>query len=553
LYKVSGDEYRLWNSWKNQLIGIGFLTLNHQQLLSIINNVNVELDFNVHVYFSFWSFTENVLSVFKVECTGYGDFTSGMIVKSFGPIYFFAVTFLVALVSRFVAKCVNQALLAMDLDRCVNLYFSLILTFFVGVASMALSLFKCVKSPNGVYTMKQDPAVNCYEGTWNSLLVVGIFSVLLYCIGSVAMFTYIICTAPYYFSDIHYQRRWKFLFIKFRPDAHYWALVIMARGLATNIGFVFFTFGLAQLYWILACESTYMGLTIFAMPWRFVKSNYLCIFASISVIYACALNALWVEQDGVLRKDVSLMIIVVTSCPVALALILCIYVAITRRIWSDWSGEKARREVCSSQFTQIQNECRRVSALNSEVGKNLYCDAAEWDAHFLKASSQLIPAVFFAQQKSMSRLISSGCVLDTFNESGIQTTLEELSSEENVPGTETKKVMSRSGFEYSNGKDHDLSSSGISESSTYHTSNGASKHSVFDSTTQTRDPQDEIWLVPHEPAIDHLIATPRERTSGISMSPRSPREGYMSPRTPMEGAFSPRSPRSPPASPRETV
>jgi hypothetical protein len=525
LYKTSGDVHRLWNSWKNQLIAIGFLTLNHQQLLSIINAVNVELSFNVSAYFSFWSFTENVLSMFKVECTGYGDFTSSMVVKSLGPIYFAVVTFVTVRLSRVVAIVFQKPILSMNTDRSINLLFSLILTFFVGVASLSLTLFKCIKSPNGTFTMKQDPSVNCYEGTWNSLLVVGIFSVMVYCIGCGSLFTWQIIVAPTKFADRVFQMRWKFLFIKFRPDCHWWALIIMGRGLTTNIGFVFLTLGIGQLYWILACECTYMFVTIVYMPWRFRSANGLAIFACVSVMFAAAVNALWVEQETQIYSDVAIIIITITSLPVFGALCMVAWVIYSRRIFQDITGEKVRKAEAAVEFEKVSKAAKRVANLNNDVGLSLYYSAAEWDQYYLSMFAEVVPSVFYAQRRTKQRLIASGNILESYSDLGFSFTLEDLHKYEG----EVKMTSSEN------------STTKKANSSVSSAPPGAGGVGI-EISTQTHFAEDDHWHPPSEPPTFTLLS-PR----GLISTPRGDSRGATPAGTPMQ---SPRSPRDSPRSPR---
>merc|ERR1712226_1161004 len=110
---------------------------------------------------------------------------------------------------------------------------------------MSFTLFRCVQNPNEEWTLTKDRSILCYEDKWFSMLAVAIASVLLYCVAFLVLLVCVICLVPRgsRFQVPGFQMRWKFLFIKFRPEAYWWGLVFLSRGIIMNAGFVMLTLG----------------------------------------------------------------------------------------------------------------------------------------------------------------------------------------------------------------------------------------------------------------------------------------------------------------------
>merc|ERR1719379_738752 len=102
-------------------------------------------------------------------------------------------------------------------------------------------IFNCRDNPepNDRLSLTSDLSVVCFESTWNSMMVVGIAAVLLYCVLYSAALVRTIIMAPKMFHDVTFQRLWKFVFIKFRPDVYWWSLPLLLRAIAVNVGFTF--------------------------------------------------------------------------------------------------------------------------------------------------------------------------------------------------------------------------------------------------------------------------------------------------------------------------
>merc|ERR1711871_742318 len=100
-------------------------------------------------------------------------------------------------------------------------------TFYAGVASVSMTLFKCSPNPNTLRTLSADRGLICYEPTWQTMLIVAILAVTIWCAGYIAVIVYGFWTIPSHFHKEEIQSRWKFMLLKFRPDVHWWALVFV--------------------------------------------------------------------------------------------------------------------------------------------------------------------------------------------------------------------------------------------------------------------------------------------------------------------------------------
>eukprot|EP00932_Pfiesteria_piscicida_P015274 SRR837773.27319.p1 GENE.SRR837773.27319~~SRR837773.27319.p1 ORF type:complete len:315 (-),score=127.09 SRR837773.27319:127-1017(-) len=179
---------------------------------------------------------------------------------------------------------------------------------------MALTMFKCASNPNGIDTLSKDQSVICGSSDWWSMVGVAIVAVVLYIFGFGGLFTWAVVVAPRRFNDQAFRRRWKFLFIKFRPDVWWWALVICGKGVLMNVGYTFLRLGIAQIYWVMFCIAVYTGACVYFMPWRHRLSNALDIYTNKALLFVCSLLAFYVNGAPEGLKDIERSIAVAVTC-----------------------------------------------------------------------------------------------------------------------------------------------------------------------------------------------------------------------------------------------
>jgi len=91
---------------------------------------------------------------------------------------------------------------------------------------------------------------------------------VIFCGGFFALNIYISCAAPTHFQNETFQKRWKFLFIKFRPSCWWWGLILLSKGIWLNLPTVVFDYGAAQILWLQGCVLSYLIVIFAYLPWR---------------------------------------------------------------------------------------------------------------------------------------------------------------------------------------------------------------------------------------------------------------------------------------------
>lgn len=198
------------------------------------------------------------LEATRPECAGLSSFEARFILSSATPIivaFLFAATFAFLLVAK------------KHPDR--NLYFacygSLYYTFSVAVADISFSLFKCYSHPGEKQaSLVRSPEVLCGSDTWLSMLVIGVLAILAYVVVANCCIAKLLYQAPMRFHDEVFQKRWKFLFVRLRPDVWWWGQPLLLRGVALNISLALVYDGLGQIYCSMFVLLVYLtGLWVF--------------------------------------------------------------------------------------------------------------------------------------------------------------------------------------------------------------------------------------------------------------------------------------------------
>jgi len=158
---------------------------------------------------------------------------------------------------------------------------------FVPLAVHTTGIFNCYKHPTEFQSMRMIPFIICGSEEWvSTLLPAGILSLLLLVITPFAACVYLVCKAT---SMPNAAARLPFLMARFRPDAYWWGLTILARNLLLAlamvvaptkpfvVAFLLMTITLAYLYAVLRND-----------PWKFY--GHTVIDAMMSVAFALVLT-----------------------------------------------------------------------------------------------------------------------------------------------------------------------------------------------------------------------------------------------------------------------
>jgi len=385
LYKFFGDKYEKWNSWQNGTSSVIFICLNHYQIISLARGANIDMPSEVGLVWDVFQFTGDASTVFNPDCAGFSNIQTSMIMKLIAPVVVAVIFVATVFMSRALAKLLKKPPVSMTKDRTLNVYFGLIFTFFAGIAAMAFAIFKCSPNPNTQKTLTVDRSVTCYESDWNNMLVIGLLSVFLWCIGFGSVFVRTVYVAPMCFADEGFQMRWKFLFIKFRPDTYWYSLIVIAKGIFMNLGFAILTIGVAQIYWLMILIPVYLGLCILCRPWRHMTVNAFDIYAHFSLILA--LSALsWFAKNETediekLDKDMSNIVIAFsfTSLPIAIPILWqIIYVRTSPTYQKQLQKIAGTMHSAVQRLAKVQDFSDRVVALS------------EWDFWFMHQATTII-------------------------------------------------------------------------------------------------------------------------------------------------------------------
>mmetsp|Transcript_57841 Transcript_57841/g.108934 ORF Transcript_57841/g.108934 Transcript_57841/m.108934 type:complete len:476 (-) Transcript_57841:121-1548(-) len=341
-------------------------------------------------FFSSWAFSDDLMSMFKPQCAGFASFEKTMIIRSVGPLVM-AVVFVIVFGGSHLARRASGMPVAMNFDRTLNIYFSIILTFFAGIASMCIMIFKCHDNPNDKRTLSKDEGIVCGEETWNKMLGIAIISILLYICGFGGIFTWAILVGPHRFGDITFQRRWKFLFIKYRPDVWWWTLAFCAKGVLMNLGFVFLDKGISQLNWIMGISGLYCCLSILYMPWRHRGANIVEVYAHIGLMFVISLFT-WYAHDAVedptkIANQIAKVAIVINLSPLVLALPIFAWFVHTQTTPSQqgqFLKQVANLNHCLATLTQAGEQ--RVT--------NFMASLHDWDKFYMMQACQVMRTEF---------------------------------------------------------------------------------------------------------------------------------------------------------------
>jgi len=391
------DPVDRWGSWRNVLGSLGFLTLNHYQVVGLITRTNVPYPDTITVNMEFWGNLVDMASVLRPACSGYTSFAASFIISSTAPLLIFAmflVTGLFSVIAAMIAEKVGKADLNLKCDHNVlfNIYMSLLVAFFVSVASLSLQLFVFYPHPNGKSSLLSAPDVIVGESEWSSLVVVAVFAIIIYCICLLALCTYIIYIAPQKFHDEKFRIRWKFLFLKFRPDVWWWTLPVMIKGLCMNLSLVFFQDGILQLYWILLTLLAYTGGLVFTFPWRHSFANSFDIYTCTALIAVTALGSWFSTATDDLQNTVGVMVTTVSFTPLGMVIFLA--AVLIRK--SAFTGSDAAIDQLADRITKTYSELIK----SKDTTKLCVEGLNPHDRKALDGAAAVINAELFAEQPS---------------------------------------------------------------------------------------------------------------------------------------------------------
>jgi len=224
--------------------------------------------------------------------------------------------------------------------------------------------------------------------------------------------------------------RWKFLFIKYRADVHWWGLVVLFKGVLLNIGFLFLVTGVAQIYWVMAVVVMYTIVASAFRPWRHMLVNLTDVWSHIVLIMICSIMT-WFARNGLepdmiqlLDEDMMVMLIfcsLFSLVGIVPALLQFARTKLRGELVGFWNP--VPKQIMIQQFYATVT---RVANADKEKYADLMKNLTEWDLWFVRGCEQiLLTEVFGNKSRSGLSTLSAG--------SGIQ--------DNHVPGSEVAKEV----------------------------------------------------------------------------------------------------------------
>lgn len=152
-------------------------------------------------------------------------------------------------------------------DKTINALGTQICSFFIGLTSMATSLFVTYSHPSGEQSLRRYPSVLLADANWISALPLGIIGILFYSVSVIAGAIWICLHAPRFAHVKAFRVRYYFLLDGYRPQAWYWGTVLLIKALMINLIFVVFdSITLIAMSSLLVVVS-FLSLKFLVQPW----------------------------------------------------------------------------------------------------------------------------------------------------------------------------------------------------------------------------------------------------------------------------------------------
>jgi len=198
--------------------------------------------------------------------------------------------------------------------------------------------------------------------------------------------------------------RWKFLFIKYRNDVHWWALVFVVKGAVLNLGFCFMDLGIEQIYWVMSALLFYNAICVAFRPWRHVAVNAVDIWTHFCLLMVTSLMT-WFSRDGleeeIKRLDRNLSILLMIYA------MLCVPVLIPGMYYMFWqqvtATGKAKKINNIKKFQRAWSGVAPVAADAAKLDRAMN-ELDEWDFFTVSESTKIILHEVTAMEHSKSGL-----------------------------------------------------------------------------------------------------------------------------------------------------
>jgi hypothetical protein len=229
------------------------------------------------------------------------------------------------------------------------------------------------------------------------MLIVGLFALIVFCLLTGAVFTYQLWIAPQVFHLPYFQKRWKFLVMKFRPDIWWWGAVWLFKGLIMNL-VLLSNSSFGQLFGLFLVMCGYLMATVSYYPWRHPHANMLDrqICVSIQVV---AFLALCNQSFQFESPEAATWCIVISCSPMlmfaCLSLALMTQASLKVKEWTT-----ARYKLIG---LHLQRSFAPIAGIKQGEMERILGNITEYDVRALVNAADVIMAEFCGQQARQSR------------------------------------------------------------------------------------------------------------------------------------------------------
>eukprot|EP00928_Gymnodinium_smaydae_P023076 TRINITY_DN19183_c0_g5_i3.p1 TRINITY_DN19183_c0_g5~~TRINITY_DN19183_c0_g5_i3.p1 ORF type:complete len:986 (-),score=68.13 TRINITY_DN19183_c0_g5_i3:86-3043(-) len=389
LHASTQDPVEMWGRTGNSIQAAFYLLLVYVQILASIQACYIDVPFAFSSSLGWTSKTYDLVSLLRTECAVTQNFVTSFSIKLFVPLYVMMIFGLTYLSSKIIGAW--KSWLRLDGDVVFNNYMATFYTLFVGIAAQTISLWQCYEHPNGQASLMSSPNIICYEETWKSLVVVSIIASLIFCVGALCLFTYVIIIAPRSFHVETFRKRWKFLFIKFRPDVFWWGVVMLLKGVWLPCSTVLFTKGSRQIAWIAFLVITYQVGCFGFLPWRSLIVAVLDVAMHACLLFLLAFVPYFRDPDDIFSESELGMTSVITAVlPLLFSALAIIYLLSQRCNLQRQQQHDVVVELCAV-FRNVTD---------AESISSIWFTIPEADRRILFQARNIIATEFLGQLKS---------------------------------------------------------------------------------------------------------------------------------------------------------
>mmetsp|Transcript_8294 Transcript_8294/g.14483 ORF Transcript_8294/g.14483 Transcript_8294/m.14483 type:complete len:1266 (+) Transcript_8294:77-3874(+) len=148
------------------------------------------------------------------------------------PYFLIAMTAVLGIASKFVARAFEKEWMAWSLSKCLNVVGQVLQALFIAFCDIMARPMRCYDHPNGKQSLVDFPEVVCWESREHIFLVIiaaGIFLFFILPYVSWCVWGCLKAPSKTFQKDTAFLESFRFLFYRFRPDCWWWGLVFLVR------------------------------------------------------------------------------------------------------------------------------------------------------------------------------------------------------------------------------------------------------------------------------------------------------------------------------------